>query len=226
MRSRRSTSGFTLIELLVVVGLIAGLTFFLVRGMSGGKGAALQSAQATLSNYLIAVRTKAVASGQGARLLVHNDPAAPEAAKRYLRYLALQVFDGANWNTVADTFLPEGTALMPRDLTVPSNLVDPMKSWIRPSDNTALRSSSLRATTELDLRINSTVSERWSAIAVSAAGTTGNNGDLVLGSITYRAPGSYSVGESPVQFDDPQSVRGVSFGTYGVAVLVNGLHGF
>lgn len=226
MNVRAARSGFTLIELLVVIGLIAGLTFFLVRGMGGGKGAALQSAQAMLSNYLIAVRTKAVASGQGARLLVHNDPTSSEAEKRYLRYLALQVFDGANWNTVADAFLPEGTALMPRDPAVPANLVDPTKSWVRPSDDTALRSSALRAATEYDLTINSAVNERWSAVAISAAGTTGNSGALVLGSVTRLSPASYALGESPVQFDDPQSVRGVSIGTYGVAILVNGLHGF
>ncbi|MDB6114504.1 MAG: hypothetical protein JWQ62_1449, partial [Lacunisphaera sp.] len=88
MNSPGRTAGFTLLELLVVIGLIAGLSFVLISGLGGGgKSAALQSAQATLANLLMAARMKAMATGQPARVLVQIDPASPDASSRYLRYL-------------------------------------------------------------------------------------------------------------------------------------------
>ncbi|WP_438483093.1 pilus assembly FimT family protein [Oleiharenicola lentus] len=226
MSPRSSRRGFTLMELLVVIGVIAGLTFFLVRGVNQGKGAALQSGQALISNLLIAARTQAVSSGQGARILIQNDPTSVDASRRYLRYVVLQVSDGTNWITVSDAYLPDGVAVLPRDLTNPSNLVNSEKLWTRPSDGAALRSTSLRTTSEYTLAVNSNTAEQWTAVAISASGATGNSGDLILGSVKMFPPDATVAGMSPIQFEDPETVRGVSIGTYGVAVLVNGRQGF
>jgi type II secretory pathway pseudopilin PulG len=226
MKRYRSTVGFTLIELLVVVGLIAGLAFLLVRGLSGGRSAALQSAQATVANLISAARTKAMASGYNARVLMHNDPHSDEASKKYLRYLVLQTFDGTTWTSVSDVFLPHGVGILPRDLTTPSGLVNPGQLWQRSSDGTELRSTALRATTEHALMVNSTVMEQWTSINFTPAGTTQNSNALVIGSVISLPPSDGQNFSSPVQFDHPQSVRGMIISAYGVTVLVNGREGF
>ncbi|MDB6166706.1 MAG: hypothetical protein JWQ83_1846 [Lacunisphaera sp.] len=228
MNSPGRTAGFTLLELLVVIGLIAGLSFVLISGLGGGgKSAALQSAQATLANLLMAARMKAMATGQPARVLVQIDPASPDASSRYLRYLVLQVANGGNWDTQTDAYLPDGVGLLPRDIATPANLMAPGKTWTRPSDGSALRSTALRAVivsfpdAEVALAINSSTTERWAAIKFTAAGTTQNSSDLILASLVRLAPATFQAGESPVQFDNPDNVRGLSLSSYGVPTLIN-----
>lgn len=228
MKARAPSAGFTLLEVLVVIGLIAGLSFVLIGGFGGGaRSAALQSAQSTLANLIMAARVKAMSSGQATRVLVQIDPASPEAGSRYLRCLVLQVANGGNWDTQTEAFLPDSVGILPRDITTPANLVAPGKTWTRPSDGSSLRSTALRAAitsfpdAEVVLAVNSPTAERWAAIKFTALGTTQNSNDLVLASVVRLAPGSYLAGESPVQFDNPDNVRGLSLSSYGVPTLVN-----
>jgi hypothetical protein len=79
-----------------------------------------------------------------------------------------------------------------------------------------LRSGSI--TTEA---INHAVAEQWVSFSISAAGTTAQSGDIILAAGRRRAPGSYASGESPVELESPEQVRGISLSAYGVPVLVN-----
>lgn len=231
--SRRSPTlwdegGFTLLELLVVLGLVAALSVVLLGGLAGGgKSAALKSAQTTVANLLAAARVKAVATQREARVLFHIDPDSALAVERYLRYYALQQ-RGANgvWETAQTGVLADGVGVLPRLITSPSNLVAPGLNWTRPSDNGALRSSAFRTNQEELLEIDGAIAERWAAVTFSASGTTGNAGDLVLGVLRRIPPTDVSAGQSPVQFVNPEQVRGVSLSGYGLAVLINERSGF
>lgn len=219
-----SARGFTLIELLVVIALIAGFAAFLIGsgGLGGGKSASLQSAQSTLANLIIAARTRAMATGQNARVLVQIAPTSTLAADRYLRYLVLQTFDGTTWTTVSDAYLPAGTYLVPRDPAAVSGLLPDGVNWTRPSDGTTLRSTALRSGSELPATIDGTVSETWSAITFTPAGTTINSSDLVIG-LARPTPENVA---SPIQFEAPERVRGLTLSQYGVPALVNGRESF
>lgn len=223
-RAATPSRGFTLIELLVVIALIAGFAAFLVGagGLGGGKSASLQSAQSTLANLIVAARTRAMSTGQNARVLVDITPTGDLAADRYLRYFVLQTYDGANWTTVSDAYLPAGAYLVPRDPTAVSGLLPADVSWTRPSDGTTLRSSSLRSASELVATINSAVSETWSAITFTPAGTTANSADLVI-ALARPTPDNAA---SPIQFEAPERVRGLTLSAYGVPALINGRESF
>lgn len=218
------SSGFTLLELLVVVGLIAALSFVLIGGLSGGgKSAALQSAQATLANMVTAARVKAVATGQSARVLVHIDQNSSAVPSRFLRYIAIQVQIGGAWGTTAEVFLPEGIYVVPGNFsTIPTGLfaTGTTVPWTK-SDGSALRSTALRQTQISSETINASSAEQWVNIALSGVGSTGQLGDLIVATGRVRPPGSFAAGESPVELDNPEAVRGLSLSTYGVPTLVN-----
>ncbi len=219
---------FTLLELLVVAGLVAVLSFVFVGGLGGGgKAAALQSAQATLMNLITAARTKAMASGRSARILVHVDVLSASEPRRYLRYLAIQIQTDTGWQTAADPFLPEGIYIVPGNFAaVPSGLfaAGPVP-WTR-NDGSALCSTALRSNQITTETINGTVAEQWVGIVFSAQGGTMQSGDIVLAPGKVRPPGSYSPGESPAELDQPENVRGLTLSSYGVPALVNGRRGF
>jgi type II secretory pathway pseudopilin PulG len=231
MKPRRASAAFTLLELLVVVGLIAGFSFLLFGALrGGGRAAALQSGQATLANLVAAARTRAMASGESARLLIHVDPGSPEAAGRYLRYLALQVQSGGVWpaGPVAETFLPEGVWVVPGNFpTIPAGLfaANATPPWTKP-DGSPLRSTALRAASITSETINSSVAEQWVSITFAASGTTAQSGDLILALGQVRPPGSSAPGESPVELGNAEQVRGLALSVYGVPVLVGDRAGF
>ena len=184
-----------------MVGLVALLSVWALPALVGtSQSAALQSAQATLANLVAVTRTKALASGGSARLLVNIDPASPLAEGRYLRYLVMQVQNGAGWETAGDAWLPDGVCLVPRDPTAPPNLLAPGAPWTRPSDSSSLRSTAQRAAgpgfsdAEVTLAINSGNVELWAAIKFTAIGTTANSGDLVVASCRALPPGGFAAG--------------------------------
>lgn len=230
MRKRR---GFSLMELLVVIGLIAGLSVFLVGNLSsGGRSSALQSAQATAANMLAATRMKAMASGQSVRFLVNVDLNSTASPSRYLRYVAIQVQVAGVWQPVADAYLPEGVYVVPGNFaTIPAGLFPPTASdgtplrWLK-ADGSNLRSTSLRAASVSAEQINSPVAEQWVNLPITATGTTGSSGDLILALGRQRPPGSFTTGESPIELEHPEKVRGLTVSLYGVAAMINSLSSF
>ncbi len=229
MKTRRKREGFTLLELLVVIGLIAALSFVLFGGLGGGgRSAALQSGQATLANLVTAARVKAMATGQSARVLIHVDPSSAARPLRFMRHLALQVQVAGAWQLVTEMYLPEGIYVVPGNFSpVPAGIfaANTAGPWTR-SDGSALRSTALRANQIIMDKINSSTAEQWAAITLAAAGTTAQSGDIILAAGRIRAPGSYAAGDSPVELENPETVRGLSVSAYGVPVMINGRTGF
>jgi prepilin-type N-terminal cleavage/methylation domain-containing protein len=229
MTHRRQSRGFTLLELLVVVGLIAALTAVLIGGLGGGgKSAALQSAQATMANLVTAARVKAMATGQSARVLVHVDQNSTAQPVRFMHYVALQVQVAGVWQLAADAYLPDGVYVVPGNFaTIPAGLfaTNTSAAWVK-SDGSALRSTALRSNQITAETINSATAEQWVSFSIAAAGTTAQWGDIILAAGKLRAPGSYTAGESPIELENPEAVRGVTLSIYGVPALVNGRTSF
>jgi type II secretory pathway pseudopilin PulG len=216
-----------LIELLVAVALVATLLTVLVSGvMGGGRSGALQSSQATVANLVMSARVKAMASGTSTRLLLNVDPTSTAQPARFLRYLVVQVKDANDiWQPVTDAYLPDGAYVVPGKFDVlPAGLFASVPTgsadWVR-SDGTPLRSSAFRQDRLTTETINSVTSEQWVSFALSAAGTTAQAGDIVLAAGRVRPPGSYAAGESPVELENPETVRGLTLSSYGVTALVN-----
>lgn len=231
MKSHRP-GAFTLIELLVVIGLIAAMSFFLVGGLlGGGATAALQSGQATVANLVAAARLKASATGRKTRLLVNTDVNAPG---RYLRFVALQLARQAgssptDWATVTTVTLPDGVYIMPASLTQAAGLVNRAADWKRISDTSAELVSDLFANQSVSVPLEGDLSgQTWTGVSFTANGTLSPlsggpppKGFLVITLGTRKPPGSYPVGEAPVQLINPQAVRGLVLSAYGVPALLN-----
>lgn len=221
---RPRSSGFTLLELLVVIGLIAVFSFFIAAGLTGGgKSAALQAAQATLANLVTAARTKTMASGQSTRVLVHVDVASVTQPLRYLRYVVIQTQTTAGWQTVTEAFLPDGVYVVPGNFsTTPAGLFAANTStpWTK-VDGSALRSTALRSNQITAETINSPITEQWVSFTLSFSAGTVQSGDIILAAGHVRPPGSYLAGESPVELENPETVRGLTLSAYGVPVLIN-----
>jgi type II secretory pathway pseudopilin PulG len=224
MKRRHIVGGFTLLELLVVIGLIVAMSLVIIGGLGGsGRSVALQTAQATVTSMVTAARVRAMASGRSVRVLIHVDWDSAARPARFLRYLLLQVqVDGA-WQPVADAYLPDGVYIAPgnfRDLPAGLFGASTSVSWTR-SDGSALRSTALRDNQISFETINSPVAERWVSLTIAAAGTTAQSGDIILALGRPRPPGSYAAGDSPVELENPEAVRGLTLSSYGVPTLVN-----
>jgi type II secretory pathway pseudopilin PulG len=229
MKARGKDAGLTLLELLVVIGLIAALSFLLIGGLGGGrKSAALQSAQATVANLVTAARVRAMSTGRSVRIMIHIDPGSSAQPSRFLRYVALQSQDTGGWRTDADAYLPDGVYVVPGNFsTIPAGLfrANTTVPWNK-TDGSALRSTALRSNQIASELLNSPRAEQWVGFTLAAAGTTAQAGDIILAAGRRLAPGSYAEGESPVELENPEAVRGVTLSTYGVPVLVNSRAGF
>lgn len=218
---RKVPRAFTLLELVVVVGLIAALSLVLLGALNSGRGSALQAAQGTLANLLVAARSKAVASNQPVRLLVNFNPSNTDQPSRYLRYVVLQAQNGASWQSLADAFLPEGAYVVPGKVTIPAGLFAAADSSWNKADGSDLRSTTLRNNNSVTEAINGAATELWLCIPIAAMGTTTASGDLIVAAGRPRAPGTFAAGESPVELTNPEEVRGLTVSQYGVATLIN-----
>jgi prepilin-type N-terminal cleavage/methylation domain-containing protein len=235
--NRKTSRGFTLLELLVVIGLIAGMSFFVLSGLTGGGAtAALQSGQATLTNLITAARTKAPATGHKTRLLVNNDAGAPD---RYLRLIVLQLArqagsSPADWDTITTVSLPEGVFVVPASLSQTAGLVGNPGEWKKVSDPAADLVSDLFNNQVLVAPLEGDPSaQTWTGVAFTPNGTLATlgggqppKGALVIALGVRRPPGSYLAGESPVQLTNPQAVRGLQLSAYGVPAQLEGRNSF
>lgn len=215
--------GFTLLELLVVVGLIAGLSFALLAGLSGGgKGMALQAAQTTVANLVTVARTRAVASGRSARLLFHADA---RSGPRYRRWIVLQEeTDAGDWATRDFSVLPEGVFVLPHRGQIPAGLYASGVAWTDAAGE-PLESSVLFAP-PVSVAVEGDGPEAWNALTFTAAGTIAGSGHLVLAPGRQRPPGAVPAGEAPVQLEQPEAVRGLALSAYGLPRMVNERAGF
>lgn len=221
-----SRCGFTLIELLVVIGLIAGVTAFLIGGLRDRPASSLRSAQATVTNLLTAARTRAMASGCRVRLLICADPSDTD---RFRRALALQqesTYESGDWaTTVSVVTLPAGVLILPHSSHVPVGLFADRSAWTKTDGSGALLSSSLSQ--QASAAVQSATVETWDLVQFTPNNTMSTGtGNLVLATSRIRPPGSYAAGESPVQAESPDRVRGIAISTYGVPALINGRSGF
>jgi len=221
-RSRGRRSGYTLLELLLVLGLVASLSAAALLGMRGNPAVAVQAGQALVADLVTAARARAVAGGQPTRLLLHRDAASVHAPARFLRYLVLQEFDpGANdWATVTTAFLPTGVYLFPAQSLGPAFFREP-QAWVL--EGGAPWRSHAFAEAPLTLAVNAVEPETWDALAFGADGVPAfdrheeERHNLILGWARLRPPGS----AAPLAFDQPESVRGLTLGNYGVPILAN-----
>jgi len=213
-----------LLELLVVMALIATLSFFLIsRRGDGGRAEALKAAQGLLSNLITLARTQAMAGGQSCRLLIHVDPTSTVEPRRYLRYAVVQLQTASGWETLTEAFLPDAVYVIPGNFSpLPAGLFAPSANvpWTK-ADNSALRSTALRANRITSEAINGDVLEQWVNITISSASNTAQSGDIILINGHPQAPGSFAGGESPIVLENPGNVRGLTLSVYGVPALIN-----
>lgn len=214
---------FTLVELLVVLALIAGLLVFLIGGLGGGgRAASLQAGQAIVVNLVTAARARAMATGQSTRVLVHFDTRGTQPSTRFLRYLAVQTQIAGTWQWVGDAYLPDGVYFVPGHFDpLPAGLIPlgDSAAWVR-SNGAALRSSVMQSNMIVSETLNSAAAEQWMGFSLAASGMTGQAGDIVLALGNPRSPGSFAEGESPVELENPESVRGLVLSAYGATALV------
>lgn len=225
----QSISGFTLLELMAVIGLIAGMTFLLFGGLTGGgRAMALHSAQATVANLITAARTKAPATNRKCRLLFNADPGQPE---RYLRHVVLQVArqPGSNptdWDTVQTVTIPRETFVVPSAL---NGLVANAAEWKRVSDPDEDLVSDLFTNQMLNYALEGDPGvQLWIGVAFTpnhtlAALSAGPppRGAIVIAPGRARTPGTYVDGQPPIELVNPRGVRGLLLSAYGVPALLN-----
>jgi prepilin-type N-terminal cleavage/methylation domain-containing protein len=203
------SSGFTLIELLLVIGIITVLTAGIGVALQGGdRSVALRSAQGILVSLLNAARGQASLAGRNAALLVQADP----SADNYLHSVVVALRDPGDtkWIPIDDWLqLPAGVYLLP--VTTPTGaLAAPGVDW------GGLRSSAFAPATEA---VNSVPCLVFS---FTSRGTVSGGGNIVLATAARVPIG----GAAPIQFVQPDAVRGVVVSSYGVATLVDDRTGF
>lgn len=214
------------------MGLIALLSGLLAAGLpSFGARAALASGQSTLMTLVTAARARAMASGRKTRLLVAENPGAPD---HYLRRLIMQQGrqvgpSPADWDTVHETTLPDGIFVVPASL---AGLVDDAANWKKASDP----AEDLVSAVLLDQRIpilsaGDPSPQPWSGVAFTPNGTLASvgggpppRGTIVLAAGRFRS--GAMPGQPPIELVEPERVRGIFLSAYGVPALLNGRQSF
>jgi type II secretory pathway pseudopilin PulG len=234
----RGPNAFTLLELLVVIGLIAAMVLVLAGGFTGsGKSAALQAGQALMSNLVTASRTKAIATGKRTRILLPLDFS---NSTQVLRLIVLQTIrdpDAAvlQWDTFETVMLPEGVYLSPRDPSAYPGMLAPGLDWRRrPTSSIVLGSSifdgapqtiDLQDGTEPMLCEGIVFTERGTLAKLDGTGISLTSLPFAFVVMSGRKLPS-DAGSYPVQFDNPNSARGLIVSTHGVPALINSRESF
>lgn len=228
----RFSRGFTLLELLVVIGLVAGISLFLLQAIFSGRANSLQSGQAQIANLISAARMKAAATGKRTRLLVHVDPVS-NPDRRFLRFYVYQLGSENSsapsaWTTIDSGYLPENIFFVPGSLTLAGGLVSDRTQWKKTSAAAEDLVSDMLVQTNALTIPGDTAPQTWAGFVFTPQGTLAPlngsgapKGNLVLATGVVRAPNSMASGESPVRLQDPASVRGMAFSVYGVPTLLN-----
>lgn len=231
---------YTLIELLVVIGVITALVGVsaVALGGRGGEGAALASAQATLSGLVGSTRAEAVLHQARARLIIHADASSgvDPGGGKYLRMLQVvreQVLDDGTvaWLAAGSpVMLPSPICVVP-PRPVPNSHLPPGVTW---NNNAATGPVS-------NVEVDSSFHYLGHAAATmhqffGVAGAAGRVFHLEFGpdgriqqagtdpakiALTIGAPG----GDAP-QFNRPHAVRGVIVRRSGAITRVNDPTGF
>lgn len=229
MKPQRSASrAFTLMELLIVIGLIAVLSVGFIFTVSGSnRSVALESAQASLANFVNAACSRAVASGRPVRILVRNQTDREDYRRLlvllHLRTAGLPEPVAANWDVVSTVELPVGIYLLPDGTNMPPNLLLNSPAWVGGS-GTPMRSSAL-TNGLFSFNYDGQV-EAWEYFGFTEFGTNADTaGDLILATGRALTPDPNRSG-APVELSNPDAVRGLTLSNYGVARLVNDRHGF
>jgi prepilin-type N-terminal cleavage/methylation domain-containing protein len=216
-------AAFTLIEVLMVLVIIGSFAVLVFGGLRGASNAAaLRSAQATVGGLITVARTHAVSSGKPTRIIINIDPITTSSASRFLRYIAVQTQGATGWLTITQVALPGDVFVVPGDFaTLPTGLFasDP-GGWVHVDGSTLLRSSALRSAQISTEPVDSDTAQRWVSIAFSGTGTTAQSGDLILAEGRNRAPGSFILGQAPVELINRDHVCGLTLSAYGVAALI------
>ena len=241
---------FTLVELMIVIAVIGILTGSLVAVLrTGGKGPALQAAQATLSGLVSSARARAALDNNTATVIIwanSND------SSTYLRRAAIAVRVDTNNDGVVDDYaiqggiqdLPRGIFFVPEnaDSNLPA-MLEPLVDWRTPSTLVYTESqASGNGTTSSSTsgkgfkRLEDGSPPQWQndpdapatyyeSIAFDAYGNlvskVGNN----LISYLAVAPGDIATGTSStdrgVIFRSVDNLRGLKLSAYGLPILLN-----
>jgi prepilin-type N-terminal cleavage/methylation domain-containing protein len=227
-RAHRRIRAFTLMELLIVIGLIAVLAAAFTGALAGSsRSVALESAQASLANFVSAARSRAVASGRPVRVLVRNQPDRQDYRRLFvllqLRTLGADENVASNWEVVSTLELPAGIFLLPDVNQMPANLLANPPTWVGGSG--AIMRSSLLFNVTFGFNFDGQT-EQWEYFGFTEYGTNADtNGDLILATGQTLAPDLTQSG-ARVELSNPDAVRGLTMSIYGVARLVHDRHGF
>lgn len=225
MNPTHRRSAFTLLELMVVIGLVAGLSFFLISGLTGGgQNSAMQSGQAVVANLLTTARLQAMSSGNFMRVLVQHDPQSQHADERYLRVLALEQLRSGSWETLQVVSLPAGVFVLPHQNQKPANLFGATGPWLK-LDGSMLHSSALFRPL-VNRAVDSTLTENWAELSFSPLGTTPTSGFIVLGLGRPEGPQAEAAGQSPIGLRNADAAVGLQLTPYGLGLFINERAGF
>lgn len=210
--SVRKRFGFTLIELLsviAIIGVFAGVIGLAFRG-GGDSTVGLQASQSTIVSMITLARGQAAVSGRNAAFLVNNSP----TSERYRRFVIVVVRDASdNWVALNDgVFLPQGCYVVPQ--AGPGIAIETGSNW------TGLESEALQ--TSVSQAFVSATSESWEGVNITARGTTGDLGRIVVANGRLEPPGT----NPPFIFLNPDNVRGVQVMSYGTTRLIDNRAGF
>lgn len=223
MKTLSNQRGFTLIELLVVIGLIAVLAGGIGLSLGGGdKSNALKSAQNIISSLLSGARGQAALSQSDAAIVVN----VTTTSDNFLRELRIVKKNSSNQWIVSGNpiFLDKGVYLVPaQGAGLPTTNVsfDTVNgAW------TGLYSTAYD-TTDIGPLFYDDASPAQNQVSTdmyrilrsfTSLGTT-SPGNIVLSTADLTGP-------NQLKFNNPNNIRGVKIGNYGVATLINEAEGF